>query len=47
MAHKEQIEYVYSVKNLFTEYFNNKKVLGIGTFDVCGTEDMFFDECDY
>ena len=47
MAHKEQIEYVYSVKNLFTEYFNNKTVLGIGTFNVCGTEDMFFDECDY
>ena len=47
MAHKEQIEYVYSVKNKFGEYFKNKKVLGIGTFNVCGTEDAFFDECDY
>lgn len=47
MAHKEQINYVISVKNKFPEYFNNKKVLGVGTFDVCGTEGSFFDDCDY
>lgn len=47
MAHKEQISYVNEVKNNFPNYFKNKKVLGIGTFDVCGTEDQFFDECDY
>jgi SAM-dependent methyltransferase len=47
MAHKEQISYVNRVKEIFPEFFKNKKVLGIGTFDVCGSEDSFFDNCDY
>lgn len=47
MAHKEQIEYVNKIKNKFPNYFNNKKVLGVGTFDVCGSEDRFFDNCSY
>ena len=47
MAHKEQINYVNSIKEKFPQYFYNKKVLGIGTFNVCGTESSFFDDCDY
>lgn len=47
MAHKEQVNYVNSVKERFPEFFNNKRVLGIGTFDVCGTENVFFNNCDY
>ena len=47
MAHKEQINYVNSIKQKFPNYFKNKKVLGIGTFNVCGTEDEFFTNCDY
>lgn len=47
MAHKEQISYVNRVKEIFPEFFTNKKVLGIGTFDVCGSEDSFFYNCDY
>jgi SAM-dependent methyltransferase len=47
MAHKEQIDYVNRVKNQFPQFFNNKKVLGIGTFNVCGTEDEYFTDCDY
>lgn len=47
MAHKEQDDYVNRIKNKFPHYFNNKKVLGIGTFNVCGTEDQYFDNCDY
>jgi SAM-dependent methyltransferase len=47
MAHKEQISYVNRVKSKLPEYFLNKKVLGVGTFDVCGSEDSFFDSCDY
>jgi SAM-dependent methyltransferase len=47
MAHKEQIEYVNKIKNKFPNYFNNKTVLGVGTFDVCGSEDKFFDNCNY
>jgi SAM-dependent methyltransferase len=47
MAHKEQIDYVNRIKNKFPEYFNNKIVLGVGTFDVCGSEDKFFENCEY
>lgn len=47
MAHKEQIEFVNKVKTALPEYFYNKKVLGIGTFNVCGTENQYFHECDY
>lgn len=47
MAHKEQIEYVNRIKNKFPHYFKNQKVLGVGTFDVCGTEYKYFDNCDY
>ena len=46
MAHKEQIDYVNKVKSKFPEFFENKKVLGIGTFNVCGTEDQFFNNCE-
>ena len=28
-------------------FFKNKKVLGIGTFNVCGTENEYFNDCDY
>ena len=47
MAHKEQITFVNKVKNKFPNSFYNKKVLGVGTFNVCGTEDSFFDDCAY
>ena len=47
MAHKEQIDFVLLVKNKLPTYFKNSKVLGIGTFNVCGTEKTFFDECDF
>jgi SAM-dependent methyltransferase len=47
MAHIEQINYINKIKKTFPEFFRKKKVLGIGTFNVCGTEDQFFDECDY
>ena len=47
MAHKEQINYVNKVKNKFPHFFNKQKVLGVGTFNVCGTEGVFFDDCNY
>jgi SAM-dependent methyltransferase len=47
MAHKEQVNYVNKIKNKFPFYFINQKVLGIGTFNVCGTEDEYFSYCDY
>jgi SAM-dependent methyltransferase len=47
MAHREQINYVNTIKEKLPQYFKNQKVLGIGTFNVCGSEDSFFDDCDY
>lgn len=47
MAHKEQIDYVNRVKNKFPYFFHNMRVLGVGTFDVCGTESDFFESCEY
>ena len=47
MAHKEQVDYVNRIKSKFPNYFENQKVLGIGTFNVCGSEDEFFKNCDY
>jgi SAM-dependent methyltransferase len=47
MAHKEQLDYVNKIKSKLPQYFENQKVLGVGTFNVCGTEDVFFNNCDY
>jgi|TARA_R110000764_G_scaffold3051_1_gene12872 SAM-dependent methyltransferase len=47
MAHKQQNDYVNKIKSKFPNSFKNNKVLGIGTFNVVGTEDQYFDECDY
>ena len=47
MAHKEQVQFVLSVKNKFPKYFNKVKALGIGTFNVCGTEKVFFEDSEY
>jgi SAM-dependent methyltransferase len=47
MAHKEQDDYVNRTKVRFADFFNNKTVLGIGTFDVCGTERTYFENCNF
>lgn len=47
MAHKEQVDYINKIKKLFPNYFINQTVLGIGTFNVCGTEDEYFTDCSY
>ena len=47
MAHKEQICFVNKVKKKFPNFFINKEVLGVGTFNVCGTENIFFKDCNY
>jgi len=47
MAHKEQVDFIERTKNQFPDFFANKKVLGIGTFDVCGTENVYFNNCEY
>lgn len=47
MAHKEQQNFVMEVKNKFPNFFNNKKVLDVGSFNVCGNEKPYFDNCDF
>ena len=51
MAHKEQREFVMQVKKLYPQFFDDKKVLGIGTFNAVGTElgteKHFFSNCEF
>ena len=47
MAHKEQWVFCGKVKGLHPEYFKNKKVLDIGSFDVNGNEEFLFKNCDF
>ena len=36
MAHKEQRDFCFRVKNIYPDFFKNKKVLDIGSLDVNG-----------
>jgi SAM-dependent methyltransferase len=47
MAHKEQQNYISSIKEKFPTNFKNCKVLDIGSFDVCGTESSWFENSDF
>lgn len=47
MAHKEQKNYLDRIKEKFPEAFNGIKVLDIGSFDVNGNEEPWFDNCDF
>jgi SAM-dependent methyltransferase len=47
MAHKEQWVFCGKVKGLHPEYFENKKVLDIGSFDVNGNNRFLFKDCDF
>jgi len=45
--HKEQIDYIVRTKSKFPSFFENRKVLDIGSFDVCGNEKPFFENCEF
>lgn len=47
MAHKEQIEYCIKIKNKFSKYFQNCKILDIGSLDINGSNRYLFDNCQY
>ena len=47
MAHKEQRDYLDRIKKKFPEAFNGIKVLDIGSFDVNGNEEPWFDNCEF
>lgn len=45
--HKEQREYLDRIKKKFPESFKDRKVLDIGSFNVNGNEEPWFDNCDF
>jgi len=48
MAHPQQKEFIENVvKSKFPEFFENKKVLEIGSYNINGTMRDFFTNCDY
>ena len=47
MAHKEQKDYLDKIKSQFPQAFTNKKVLDIGSFNVNGNEEPWFDNCEF
>jgi SAM-dependent methyltransferase len=47
MAHLEQKVYIKSIKDKFPHYFNNNKVLEVGSLNINGSIREFFDNCRY
>lgn len=47
MAHSTQQDFILYVKNKFSNYFINSKVLEVGSLDINGSMRSFFSECDY
>jgi len=47
MSHKEQQEYFESVKERFPDRFVRKTVLDIGSYDLNGTNEYLFSECEF
>ena len=47
MAHYQQLAFVKTVAQAFPEYFANKKVLEVGSWDVTGSIRSNFSDCDY
>jgi SAM-dependent methyltransferase len=47
MSHKEQKDFVQTVKNKFPEYFKNKCVVEMGSLNINGSVREFFQDCVY
>lgn len=47
MAHREQHDFCVNVANKFPDYFNNIKVLDVGSLDINGSNRVLFKNCDY
>ena len=47
MAHPQQVDFCRKVKQLFPEYFENVRVLDIGSLDINGNNRYLFDEYKY
>ena len=47
MSHLQQLEFISAVKQNHPEYFNDKKILEIGSLNINGSIRPFFTQCDY
>ena len=47
MAHPQQFNFCSKVKNKLPKFFNNIKVLDIGSLDINGNNRVLFENCDY
>jgi SAM-dependent methyltransferase len=47
MSHSTQQDFISYVKNKFPNYFENTKVLEVGSLDINGSMRSFFSNCDY
>ena len=47
MAHPDQQKFCKEIKQEFSLFFQNKKVLDVGSLDVNGNNRHLFEECDY
>jgi SAM-dependent methyltransferase len=45
--HHEVIDFLSKTKERFPEYFNNKKILELGSLNINGTPRIFFENCEY
>lgn len=47
MAHTEQKEFIWGLRNKFPQFFNNKRVLEIGSLNLNGTIRDYFSDCKF
>ncbi len=47
MSHKSELEFIDTLYKYFPQYFNNVRVLEIGSLDINGTIRKFFNSCEY
>ena len=47
MAHKQQFDFVNNIKKEYPHFFNNKKVLEVGSLNINGSVRDIFSNCDY
>jgi len=45
--HDEQINFCQETKKKFPHFFKNKRVLDVGSLNVNGTNERYFDNCEY
>lgn len=47
MAHYQQLKFIETVRDFYPRFFDQKKILEIGSWDVSGSIRQFFKNCEY